>query len=475
MELAALLAAITLAAAPAARAAYRSLRGGGANPGPTEHSLARPQPMPSRAPMGEVARDLRTFDGLIMHPAFALTPKTVQTIFREAEIGYPALQCDLIDDLVENDATLRNLFEQREQSVAGKDWTLQAGGTSADETLGANVLRQVLRPLPMMEVFQHLLQYNRYGWAAVEIDWGVRMIEGRLWVVPTWLTLVPARRFRISMGFYGGAFGNPAIDELRIYTDIARPLGDPLVPTKWIILRRSGTWLARAGLMRTAAWFAMAKRFGFRDWLVYSQRFGLPLPIATYPEGADAQAIDTAERIIKSIGTDGGAVVPEQIKVDFHDATRGNRESGKTHGALIGYCNAEMAKLINGSTLTNDNAGSGGASYALGEVHAKVSWENVVYDAERLQEALEQQLFAPFWHFNDLAGAPPTIEIQVARDIEPKMRTDIAVKLKNELGIGISVAQMRQELGYREPSGPEDDAKGMQVQSFPVPAGGKPT
>lgn len=447
---------LTIALAAGAFAVTRSDRE--ENGSPTEAALARPRPFPDSPPMGSDARDVRSFDAWICHPGYAVTPSAIISVFRQAESGYPQLQCDLFDDLVENDAHLRNLFEQREQAVSGKPWVIQADGQEGDSELAARVLGEALRRLPMIEVFQHLLTFNRYGWSAAEIDWGIRIIEGKPWIVPTWIAPVPSRRFRISTI----APSTGSVDELRLYAALERPDGDPLKPGKWIVIRRSGTWVSRAGLMRTAAWPAMAKRYGFRDWLVYSQRFGMPMPLVTYDGDADEDEIEVAKKILANIGSDGGAVIPkDRIGVSFEDATRGNGENSKAHGGLIAHCNAEMSKLVNGSTLSNDaGAGAGGASYALGEVHDTVRWDNVVFDAERLQEGVRTQLAAPFMQYNALRGAPPLLRVQIVRDLTPEARSKVAVQLNNELGIKVSVGQLRQELGFREPVGEADAAPG---------------
>lgn len=435
-------------------------------------SLARPKPLPAFAPIGQDARDLRTFDAWITHPGHGVTPQAIVSAFREAERGNPSPQCDLFDDLIEADGHLRNLFEQREQAVAGKPWVVQSGGdhatgNDADEDRAARVMGSALRALPMIHVFRHLLGVNRYGYSAVEIDWGIRNIEGEDWIVPIWLTPVQARRFRVSTL----DASNGTIDELRLFADIARPSGDALRPTKWITLRKSLSQLARGGLMRTAAWPALGKRLSYRDWLVLSQRFGIPLPIAKYKEGADDETIETAKEVVRRIGSDGGASMPDSIALDFFDALRGNADNSKTHGGLIAFCNAEMSKLVNGSTLSNDNTGSGGASYALGEVHASVRWDNVLFDAETLQEAFRTQLFVPFMHFNNLKGAAPVLKLQVVRDLDPKTRTAIAAQLRNELGVEISKSQLRQELGFREPSDDDDAAPGAPPKTPAAPKG----
>jgi phage gp29-like protein len=318
------------------------------------------------------------------------------------------------------------------------------------------MLTQALKRLPMIDVFQHLLTANRYGYAGLEIDWGIIEIEGRKWVVPTWFTPVEARRFRIGPD-----------QRLRLFADVSRPLGDELVPGKWLMLQRPGR-VARAGLMRSGAFPAMGKRLGWRDWLVFSQRFGIPLVLARYTPGeTDDDVLAVAEEIVQKIGSDGGAAIPDDIKVEIVESRTSN-PNDKTHGGLIAHCNAELAKLIVGSTLTNDNAGSGGASYALGEVHATVRWDNVTFDAAKLQEAFRTQVCVPFMLFNNLTGSAPLLEIQVVRDLDPTAIIQMADTLTNKLGIPVSQSQMRQVAGFKAPT-TGDEAPGA-PKALPAPA-----
>lgn len=417
-------------------------------------SLDRVRALAVKPPRGQDARDLRFYDAWTDHPGYGVTPGTMLAAFRLAEQGNPQRQCDLFDDLIENDGHLRNLFEQRSQAVAGKPWVIQADGSEKESTVGAAVLGEALRRIEMIPVFEHLLSFNRYGFAAVEIDWDVVNLEGRDWVVPVALTPVPPRRFRFgSMS----CLANSRLDELRLLADTGRPDGDELRPGKWIVVRRSGSLLARASLMRTGAWYAMVKRFAFRDWTVLSEKFGIPLVTAIYDEGADDQTKAVAAEIVSKMGDDGGAVVPRSIEIKIHEAAR-EADNSPTHGGLLAHCNAEMSKLLNGSTLSNDSAGSGGASYALGEVHDSVRWDNVTYDAERLQEAFRGQLNGPFMRFNGLSAPSPLLKIQVVRDLSPAMRVDMAQKLQ-AIGVDVSIAQIRQETGFREPLGETDKAK----------------
>jgi phage gp29-like protein len=366
-------------------------------------------------------------DATTEHPGYGCTPQRLVQICRDAENGQPATQCELFDDIRETDAHTRNLFEQRSQAVAGKPRVIKTSGPDPDDAIAANALAEACGALGsggdrpgMTELMEHLLGFNQYGYSGAELHWDVRRIEGRDWIVPVAADCVPARRFVIV----------PRTEELRLINDPLLYIGgqpEPLWPGKWIIVRRSPTRLARSGLMRTAAWYSLFKRLATRDWVVYAEKFGIPLPIVSYDDTIVDEAKDIARLIAENIGNDGAAVVPKGIDVNLVDASRGSDSSG-THGGLITYCNRELSKLVNGSTLSNDNGDSGGASYALGDVHASVRWE-----------------------------------------ADPKVRVEMGEKLL-AMGVPLSLSQMRQDSGFAAPINDDDT-----IKPLPAPAPTAPT
>lgn len=425
-------------------------------------SARRPAPIPGSAPFGQVTHDLY-FDAFITHPGFEANAQTLIYAFREAEAGNPLRMFDLFADLLEPDCHAVSLFEKRNEAVSGKPFVIQAGGEGGDAELAAHVLRVVFGDQPMVETFQHLLGFNKDGHAAAEMDWTVRIVDGRPFIVPSCFTGVPARRFLYS---------NIALDgvdnELRLYADIKRPRGDALTPYKWIVVKRDNTTrLGCLAMMRNLAWSMLGKRYSTRDWIKFSARFGRPLPVARYDQTAsDDQSKDIAREVIANIGNDVGAAVPKSIDFDFKEVK--GVDNSKTHGGLIAHCNAEMSKRVNGSTLTSDNAAGGGGSYGLGDVHDAVRWEAVQYDAERLETAFNTQVFAPFMRFNGLTGPMPQMKIQVVRDLDPNTRIDVMTKAVNLLGVEASKSQVRQELGIREPTNPADKVPGAPVGAEPM-------
>lgn len=446
-------------------------------------SLERPRPLPARPSRARDAKDLRFYDSWIPHPGVGATPASLALAFRQAELGYPQLMLDLLADLIQSDAHARNLFEHRERVVAHKELVINPGGDKpdAEAEVAAGALTFALKNLATKAGLEHILRVNRDGFSGGEVDWDILQIAGRYWTVPTDLATVPSRRFRIgTQGMLpvprypdGSSTGETEvrIDELRLYQQIETPQGHPLRPGKWITLKRQASQVARGGLGITAALYMLAKRYSWRDWIVMCERFGLPWPLVEYDPTSDQAGLDLATQIVQRIGSDGGAAIPRGMKVDIKDGVKAGDPIQDRH---IAFCNNELSKLVNGSTLSNDSTGSGGASYGLGNVHNAVAWDELACDGEMVSEALYQQLSVPFARYNGIK-APPTVTLMVEPDCGPIEFMSLAVKYRNELGGKVSLRQVSQRTGLRKPLNTEDEAPGMVPDiKFTTPAGGPP-
>lgn len=430
----------------------------------------RPYEIPGSPPRGQQSRELEWTE-YETHPEYGLTPARLATIFADAELGYLADQCDLFDGLREGDATLRNLYEQRRGSVSGKPRAWQPNGTEGDSKIAAAILDRAMRELPMKAALEHQATFNEYGYAVTEIVWGVKMYDGVAYIVPVRLINVPHRRFKID----------PKTDELRLITSKNRTTGEALEPGRFWVTIKTGIRICRAGLGRTAAALAMFKRWGLRDWVIYSEKFGVPLVLAKIPASAPPEVKEAARAILANIGTDGGAVVevPTDGTVDVEIVEASKADSQHTSAQLITYCNREMGKLVNGATLTNDNADSGGASYALGAVHADRSWENTLDDVAALAESQHCAIATPFVHWNQFADGtqPPELEIQVVRDQSPKHALDSAERL-TKMRVPVSKTWLLRAVGARAPVGEGDsildELDAQAAKAAPVAPGGAP-
>lgn len=420
-------------------------------------SLDKPRSIPPRAPQGRVSRDLPYFDyGAYWHPEEGVTPERIRHAFRDAERGWPEMQVRLARGLIEGDGKARSLFEKRNAAVSSKPTVFLPGDPSASAAQGARVFELAMRKLNLRRKLGHLLLMVPYGYSGLEIEWGTARVDGRLWVVPVDLIEVMPERFRIgTIGMSDPTGKQVRLDELRIFADIGRPIGDDLEPGKWITMRYSTEQLARAGQIRTAAVYLMGKRYGFRDWLILSERYGIPLPIATYKESVEEWAKEVCVKIIENMGSDGGAVVPEGVTLEVVEGVKADKA---LQAALIEFCNRELAMLVNGSTDATDS--TSGGSYARAAIHGDVRFESVRDDASVVHAAIDLMIATPFAAWNDVS-APPQLRQQIARDFSPQALLALAETATNDLGVPVSKQQIYEETGLRPPIDDKDKAPGM--------------
>jgi len=372
-----------------------------------------------------------------LHPGRGLTAQSVRDAFDAAEYGRPQMQCDIFDDVLERDASLKSLVDSRLQSVAGKNWIVQAGGDDAADVEAARGLEQALRRLQGIHTnWEHLLTAIFYGYAACEIEWDVN--DDGL-IVPVWLANVPHRRFIFD----------PDTDEPRLVVSNDWSKGIPLERGKWIWASMRHRRTARGGLLRTATWWSWMKSLSVRDWQILSARFGIPWVIAKHDPNADDETIKVLKESVIAFGRHGGATFPDEG--DFEIVAPQSANNG-IHAALVELCNREMAKLISGATLTQGEGTSAG-SYALGRVHENQSFNFTLGDSERLGSWFTVDLGQAFVWFNNLKARPPRLKVRVVREADPLVRMQIADLAVNKLGLELDEDQIRDEFDFKRPSG----------------------
>jgi phage gp29-like protein len=371
------------------------------------------------------------------HPGYGLTIQRILHIFREAEYGYPALQCDLFDDVIERDAHLRSQIEMRLCAVAGKQWILQPGGDADEDIEAAVELEQRLRRVPdMRETFEHLLTAPAYGWAASEILWDD--VDGLF--APVWFENVPHRRFIFD------AQGRP-----RLLTASAPSDGVPLEPGRWLFTAGRHRSIPMSGLMRTAVFWSLFKSKAAADWVLTNERYGVPMPIGTYGDATPKEEKTALVEALGKIGQDFLAAFHESCKITGLDMGSRAGTPDQVHGMLIALVNAEISKLFTGGTLTSGEGTSAG-SYAQASVHENRLFDFTVGDAERIPQIFEHQLATPFVVWNNLPGKPPKLKIHIVRDMNPVERMNIFT-MAQKLGMALDADQVRQEMQIKPPTG----------------------
>jgi phage gp29-like protein len=391
------------------------------------------------------------------HPATGLTAEMLLSFYRQAERGYPVKMFDCFDDLVEVDGHLRGLLNGRIDGVAGCDWTIVPGRDDKPSRIAAEALDDHLRNRPELD-FRHFVEHHlsspHYGFAATNTVWD--LVDG--FVSPAEFLHAPHRRF-----------GSPDPDNAHRIMFIDDNTTSPtrfdlveLIPGEWSLsqYRSRNPWAA--GNMRTAGFWAMIKRWSVRDWQVFAEMFGLPLVLGFYDEAAGEASRLKLEAAIKAIGEDGYAVLSDLVEVVIKDTARSG-DSSTVYPKQIALAEAQMSKLLAGSTTASDVGGDVG-SYQLGVVHESRAYKLSLADARGIESTVRRYISVPWVQWNGMdRAAPPRHRIQITRDSLERAQT---LEIVGQ-AVDLDPDQLYEEFSLRRPQ----QGKGVRMPTkTPAPA-----
>jgi phage gp29-like protein len=384
-------------------------------------------------------------------PGYGLTPDRVYRIYRAAEAGMPAEQCDMFEDVVENDGHLGGLVNNRIESVSGRPWIVKPGDSTPISAEAAARLEDALVEANTDEFIEHQLNGVFMGWSLSEVAWEMR--DG--WWVPTWFINVAHRRFAFD-----------EFDMPRLTTELSPWPGEALRGS-WAMTATRHRQVVRGGLLRGATWWSVFKRMSVRDWIVFAEKFGIPIPIGIYKGNAPEETRRVVEQAILDIGNAGAAVMSDAAQIIFADHARASGDNSGLHPSVVALCNSEQSKLITGATLSVETGGPG--SFALGKVHADRALILSIRDAKRLASMFRRWVGSVFLRLNGIRGVrPPTLVAQVLPETDQLTRAKVASILANELDMELDEGQVRDEFGWRPPADGTTPVKGSKKPDAPT-------
>lgn len=116
-----------------------------------------------------------------------------------------------------------------------------------------------------------------------------------------------------------------------------------------------------------AAWFS--KKFIQQFWNVFLERFGQPLMAMKYPTGADSALKEGLQKILSSLSSRSDILVPEGVKVELIEATRGGTAG---YDEALNYCDVRISRAILVPGLLGMGAEVKRGSYSQSRLHLRV-------------------------------------------------------------------------------------------------------
>lgn len=260
-------------------------------------------------------------------------------------------------------------------------------------------------------------------------------------------------------------FGDPLQPLDRVSADSVRirtadnVQGEPLAPNSWVLHthKARSAPIPKAALLRTISFWYLFKRFSVQDWTIFCEKYGTPTRVGTYNRGAADKEVNALKDAVIALGKDGGVVIPDGTRIELLEP----RISGKDvpQAELARFCNDEISKAINGSTMSAEAPERGARS--LGEVHERGEHALADLDAARLAETLRWQLVAPVVRLGLGDGFPiPNVTLERRETVDQQALVDKHVKLK-AMGLPMSKEWLYEVHEVRPPDlDNEDDVLG---------------
>ncbi len=409
------------------------------------------------------------------NPATGLNPANINAALLSANNGYPQMWAEMIEQVLERDGHLAGIDGARRDEVAGKPFRVHPK-PNGDPDVTQPVAKFVRSVVDEIDGFESaafdILSANGQGYASQEIVWQQGKVRfpdmaGKTVamdaVCPRTLEWVHPKHFRFDQ----------VTDEPYIVIGSAN---NSLPANKFIFHASTGTGLIeRRGFMRACIWYHAAKQWALRDWITFAHIYGIPQLEGIYDADTEQQPEMRSlyETVLRDFGEGIPAIHPRDFEVKITQPPQGGKSSD-VHGALMGMCNAEMSKRVQGETLTTEMGQFG--SYGASETHADVRHVITVADGKKLCNTLRRDLLRPIVELNvarlasalgrspeEILAAVPVASFRIEREMSPAARQAVYEGAVNKLGLEIDETQYRDEMGFDAPRPGSNPLRGEAV------------
>lgn len=310
------------------------------------------------------------------------------------------------------------------QEITSRELIIEPASDSPGDMAVKEFVEEIIKDLPMDEIFRNMLEAYVIGFSVGEIMWR-RTKQG---VKPYDVRPRDQRRFLFAideeadMGF-----------TMKMVTYQNTLVGEDLPARKFIVFRY---WTQAngdpygCGLGRILYPLVKFKRRALESQLLYSDRFANPTAVAKAPLAATTQEIDTLYDHLSNLSQETALVLPEGYDLEFINPQGSPETFTQLRDSLI----KEINMLITGEDETG-NADAG--SRASSEVALQVREVRAKELAELLCETLNETLIR--W----------VVDLNFGTNVvAPKAHRDFKIEEGSSLTM-TDVATMIEKVGYR--------------------------
>lgn len=236
-----------------------------------------------------------------------------------------------------SDAHIGGCIRRRKAAVKALEWGVDRD--QAKSRVSKNV-EAIVKDLPLGQLIGEILDAVLYGYQPVEIVWG--KVGG--YVVPVEVVCKPPEWFCFD-----------AENQLRLRTRDNALEGELLPERKFLLARQDATYQNPYGFpdLSMCFWPTTFKKGGLKFWVTFTEKFGAPWVIGKHPRGTPDTETDALLAQLEAMVQDAVAVVPEDSKVEIHEAA-GKAASADIYEKLLHFCRSEVSIALLGQNQTTE-------------------------------------------------------------------------------------------------------------------------
>jgi phage gp29-like protein len=358
------------------------------------------------------------------------------------------------DAMQNRDDMIRSATGKRADAVEQLEWQV-VQSENADEIDAAlaeeqvATLKEFYSNLKVTDVYKQdangglgllarqMLDARAKGWAVHEITW-LPQVDGKL---KAELRFCPLYWFENTTG------------KLRFLLNDWEMYGVDMLPNEWLVT-------ASDNFMESVTSLWLYKKELLQAWVRFCARYGMPLPVIKTDASPGSDQWDDAVEAASSITEDWAIVLNNGASLEFPSL---DRSGDGTFKALYEDLKRTLVTVILGSDLATISAGGGQGQGA--SLQGKEDSKREKADASLISETLQRSLDKFVLEYTYGEGAPILAKFTLVPSKNQDVNAEIAVdRMFREMGIPLSVNDVRERYGRAEPAADEDMVGPMEPQ-----------
>jgi phage gp29-like protein len=322
-------------------------------------------------------------------------------------------------ELEDKDTDVSNALDTLKESVLEREYSIQPFDESSQAAEIAAFVEQQLANVHNLDgVLDNMLDAPGYGFSLQELQFDVSMGQANL---------IDIKDCPQELFLFGDRF-QPQIGNLQFLDSPYASTGVEVPEQKFLVYSHRPRSRNRMGrpLLRSVFWSSWFKRNIQRLWVRYAEK-GPGTAVVKYSDANNAADKQLAAELAQALIDEVAVGVPEGFEYDEKLLTIARSQDPAVYEHFYSFMQLDIARRIQGETLTSFGGEGGKGTQALGKVHSETKDTRAIRLCKALQSVINWQLIRPMvlWNYGPNVPMPSwQYEVEEQEDLTKRLGID---------------------------------------------------